>query len=350
MKAKVVTFCTWTSIGSVLQAVGLKRALEQVGCDSTILLDRKANIFSVTKVRSLKSLISRMFQMLIHNKRKAAQNKRCGFMDKNLKIETYDNDSDLVKTQLESDADCYIAGSDQIWHPTQCNPVFFLDFVKDKKRIAYAASMGRTEIPEENRDKLKRMLNQFDRISVREEACRTVLGELTDAPIAVHVDPTFLVDAEQWRQYEREYPVREPYILLYMIYWNPACKAQIKALKKKTGLPVYAVCSALSRVYADKYLFDVGIEEFLWLVDHAEYVVTSSFHGAAFSVIFDKKFAPVINPAASSRMENLLSTLRIPQVRIEELDTAEFDYTSVHARIMQERARSIDYLKEAIAE
>ena len=134
-----------------------------------------------------------------------------------------------------------------------------------------------------------------------------------------------------------------------MIYWHPSCKNQIKELKKKTGLPVYAISSGLSRVYADKYLFDVGVEEFLWLVDHAEYVVTSSFHGAALSTIFNKKFAAVINPASPSRLENLLTALSLPLVDIADLaETTRFDYQTVNRRIREEKEKSIHYLKKAI--
>ena len=200
-------------------------------------------------------------------------------------------------------------------------------------------------------DKFRRLMQRLDRISVREAQCKEALQPLTEKEIAVHIDPTFLLDTETWRQYEKQYPICGPYILVYMIYWDPACKAQIQELKRKTGLPVYAVCSGLSRVYADKQLFDVGVEEFLWLVDHAEYVVTSSFHGAAMSTIFGKRFAAVLNPGSPSRIRNLLQTLGIPEVPIQELDGAEgFDYTAIRTRMAEERARGMQYLKEAINE
>ena len=136
-----------------------------------------------------------------------------------------------------------------------------------------------------------------------------------------------------------------------MIYWNPSCKEQLQELKRRTGLPVYAVCSSLSRVYADKKLFDVGVEEFLWLIDHAEYVVTSSFHGVAMSTVFGKKFAAVVNPDSPSRIHHLMRTLGIPEVSISELDSAgDFDYSAINDKILQERGRAIQYLKEAISE
>lgn len=348
-KSNVLTFCTWTSIGSILQSYGLKKALEQVGCESTILLPEGYNAFITTRVRSVKSLISRSYQILIHRARTAAHQKRCCFIDRKLDVLYYKDYAALEEIGSEPDGCCYIAGSDQIWNPDRCYRHFFLDFVRDHRCISYAASMGTTEIPEKNREKLRSYLRKFDCISVREEQCREALQLLTDQDIRVHIDPTFLLRQEQWRSLEQPYPVTGHYILVYMIYWDPACKVQLQELKRRTGLPVYAVCSSLSRVYADHRLFDVGVEEFLWLVDHASYVVTSSFHGAAMSVIFEKKFAAVVNPTAPSRLRNLLDTLAIPLVPIRELDTSHFSYDTIRGRITAERSRGLDYLSEAIS-
>lgn len=349
-KSSVLTFCTWTSIGSILQSYGLKKALEQVGCESTILLPVGTNDFTVTRIHSVKSLISRGFQILIHSQRKSAHNKRCSFIGEKLDVEYYQDYADLERRGLEQEECCYVAGSDQIWHPDQCRKSFFLDFAREHRRISYAASMGKTIIPLEKRDTIQGFLENFEHISVREEQCRKALQPLTDKNIEVHIDPTFLLEQSHWRSLEKAYKMQEPYILVYMIYWDPACKAQLQRLKERTGLPVYAVCSALSRVYANHRLFDVGVEEFLWLVDHAEYVVTSSFHGAAMSAIFQKKFAAVVNPETPSRLQNLLDTLDIPLVSIDNLDRTEFDYNAICTRMIAERERGLRYLNEAISE
>ena len=350
-KVNIVTFCTWTSIGSILQAFGLKEALAKNDCGSTILLPADENLLSTTRVHSLKTLLSRIFQMMIHKKRQVVFRKRCDFISQNLDTVSYENDSQLTQLVQQYDTSCYLAGSDQIWHPDRCDKHFFLEFVRSGKCISYAASMGKTEIPPENVDKFRQLMQRLDRISVREIQCRDVLQPLTEKNIDVHIDPTFLMETDTWRQYEKPYPVREPYILVYMIYWDPSCKAQLQELKRRTGLPVYAVCSGLSRVYADKKLFDVGVEEFLWLVDHAEYVVTSSFHGAAMSTIFGKKFATVVNPGSPSRIRNLLQTLGIPEVPIHKLDTTNlFDYETIRTRIADERNKGMQYLEEAVDE
>ena len=139
---KVVTYCTWTSIGSMLQALGLRSALLELGHTSTICLDAKDNTFSRTRIHSVKSLARRAFEILIHADRKAAFHKRMRFISNQIDIAEYSS----VK-ELADDVDGYLAGSDQIWNPDHCNPLFFLDFAPNKKRISYAASMGKTEVP-----------------------------------------------------------------------------------------------------------------------------------------------------------------------------------------------------------
>ena len=345
-KIDIVTYCTWTSLGSILQSLGLKSVLTDLGYSSCIWLDNQENMFTRTEIHSVKTAIKWLFEIMIHDKRVDAYQKRMNFISQNLNITYYAKCEELAE---KADGDIWLAGSDQIWHPDNCNPAFFLDFTTERRRVSYAASMGVTEVRKEKQDAFSRLLRNFDEISVREQECVPVVRQYTDHSVNVHIDPTFLVSADEWRQYERAYNINEPYILLYMLYWDKSCKDKIKALKKETGLRVFAIANELSSVYADEVFYDVGVEEFLWLIDHAEYVVTSSFHGVAFSVIFNKRFAPVINPRSPSRIENLLRVLEIPHFEIAQLcDAMVFDYQSVNERIKEEKERSIRYLKKVL--
>lgn len=348
-KVRIITFCTWTSIGSILQSCAVAKTLKSCGYDAELWLEEHQRTLHKRRPRSLREYLKWAYKALRSRDFKAAHEKRQAFIQTHMDAEYLPGYEAFVQKAAENQDDIYLAGSDQIWNPDRCDPLFFLDFAKNSKRITYAASMGKTEIRREKEDQFKTLLRSIDRISVREKDCVEALQALTDAQISVHIDPTFLIDTDMWRELEKAYPIKEPYILLYMIYWNSDCKKQIIELKKRTGLPVYAICPDVSRVYADKHLYDVGVDEFLWLVDHAQYVVTSSFHGAAFSILFRKKFAAVVNPALPSRIENILNLLSVPLVPIQELDSANsFDYDVVFENIEKERQRSINYLKEAI--
>ena len=343
---KIVTYCTCSSIGSILQSFALKTALLSKGYDSQIFLERKKQ--RKFNILNPKQLCRDIFKVLLRKKIGLANQKRMDFISEYIDTIYYDDYQNLIDIASKDKTECYLAGSDQIWHPDRCNPAFFLDFAKNKKCISYAASMGSTIVPSLKRETFVQLLENFEAISVRESECKEVIKLLTGKTSDVHIDPTFLIEADEWRTYEEQYNVKEPYILLYMIYWDESLKEKVKNLKKRTGMKVYTIKNGLSRAYGDKILYDVGIKDFLWLVDHAEYIVTSSFHGVAMSVIFNKKFSPVVNPDSPSRIENLLRTLSIPCFDIDQLDSADIDYQGINQRILEERTRSLSYLQEVI--
>ena len=347
-QVRVITYCTEKSIGSVLQSFALTSTLSHCGYASTVCIEKKADTPRKKTRGRLKDSLIRLVRIPIKGKVETAHKKSRDFIAEHMEIEYLPDYRAFEKMAEEREQDVFLAGSDQIWNPDKADPVFFLSFVKNSKRVSYAASMGKTLIRPEKRESIKKWLSAFQYISVREAACIPALRDFTAQEIKVHIDPTFLIGPGDWREAEKPYPIKEPYILLYMLYWDPSCKEKIIALKKRTGLPVYAVCPDLSRVYADHRLFDVGVREFLWLVDHAAYVITSSFHGVALSIQFQKKFAAVINPLLPSRIEHLLDTLAVPKVDIAQLDQTEFDYDGVRERIEAEQQKGIAYLKEAI--
>jgi hypothetical protein len=348
-KVIVITYCACGSIGSILQAYALTKTLNECGNECTLWLEEWNRTVSQKKLRSAKDCAKWIYKKFYSGKFDSAYRKKLDFVAGYMDAEYFSDWEAFHQKALENRDNIFLTGSDQVWNLDLCRPLFFLDFAGTSKRISYAASMGQTKIPPQKEEIIKEWLGSFDHISVRERECKDVLQPIAEQEISVHIDPTFLVDAEDWRALEKSYKVKGPYILLYMLYWDPACRNRIIDLKKRTGFPVYAICPDVSRVYADKHLYDVGIEEFLWLVDHAEYVITSSFHGVAFSIIFQKKFAVIINPTSPSRIENLLRILDVPRVGINELCISEpFNYSVVHSNIEKERQRSMAYLKEAI--
>lgn len=351
MEAFVFTYCTWGSFGSVLQSVGLKAALSELGVSSEIVINEPRPVFRDKPILSggIRRAPSRVFDRIIRAERRASFERGSAFIAENLDVRYLPESGDVFEGRVT--ADVYIAGSDQIWNPEICDPAFFLDLVPEgKRRISYAASMGNTRIPERNREKISNSLKRFDSISVREAACKAVLRELTDTEIEVNIDPVFLMSEERWKKLEKPCGIDRPYILLYAIYWDPALNKEVRKLQRRTGLPVLTLAGHLNRCCGSRRIYNAGPAEFLWLIDHAEYVVTSSFHAAAMSAIFGKRCAPVVNPASPSRITNLYELLGLPMTGISELDAPVTggDTEAVHMRIAEERARGMDYLKEAI--
>ena len=349
-KACVSTYCEWTSYGSVLQAIGLSRTLEDLGWESFIVRDEppSANcrlpLFAKNPKQVVKNILSRMF----HNEKEKRYRKTIEFMKTNTKV-LYYNDYDVLKKNVPQ-ADAYLAGSDQIWHPSLCKPSFFLGFVPEgKPRLSYAASMGISNVPRKKERQFAELISGITSLSVREAEAAHILEQQFGRKASVHIDPTFLRSREEWQTYEKEYVVGKPYVLVYPLFWDSKLNRQLRLLHKRTGMEIVAITTEFPRNFATKYLRDVDPGEFLYLIDHAEAVVTSSFHGVALSVLFNKKLAAIVDPRSPARIENLLRILSLETSEI--LDVLQFDmtkYDSVNRIVREEKEKSICYLKEIL--
>ena len=349
----VSTFCSWASYGSMLQAYALKQVLKDLGWDSYILIDR-AVITPQMKYRIPRTLNPRaMVRGFLNRRLLPAINqqylKNNQFMRGNIDIIYYNGYQELALNYLK--ADYYLAGSDQVFNPNNPQPGFYFDYVPEKnKLLTYACSMGTTQVTLDREAVFTQRLRNFKRISVREADNIPVLQKYNpEASYQTNVDPTLLLTAEQWRKKEKLYPIEGKYILLYPLYWDKSLNAHIKKLKKESGLKIIGVfTSGANGITCDETLYDVGVDEFLWLVDHAEAVITSSFHGAVFSAIFEKKLCLVTNPQMPSRLDNLASTLRIPKCQIPDVLSQDIDYAYAKNVIAEEQKKSVAYLEEML--
>ena len=347
----ISTYCHWTSFGSMLQSLGLQRALKDINADGkTITFSEEEDIPVIKKANFglNRSTINYLYQILNKERLECGQRRCFKFMVDNIQRVCI-SDRDNIHSELPI-ADIYIAGSDQIWHPALNRDDFFLCYApKNKKKISYAASMGIIDIPQQKQERFNLLLQNIDSYSVREEEMVSVIKKYTDKPVYQHIDPTFLVDATSWRKYEKSYNINKPYILVYALYWDRSFNKQLKDLHKKTEYQIISIQNTIRPIYSNKTIMDIGPAEFLWLIDHAEAIVTSSFHGTAFSIIFNKRFYPVVNPSAPSRINSLLRTLKvaIPST-LEKIMDYNTNYDFVNLNIKKEKNRGLEYLRSEI--
>lgn len=347
----ISTYCHWTSFGSMLQSLGLQYVLKEIGTNpKTITFSEDDNIPAIKKfqIRLNKNAVNYFYQL--YNKQKLENGRKLclQFIEENIRRVCLKNNENME--QELNKADVYLAGSDQIWHPVLCREDFFLQYAPDdRKKISYAASMGVLDIPTNNVKKFSKLLQNFDSFSVREKEMIPIIKKYTNKSIYHHVDPTFLVSAYSWREYSKSYDIDESYILVYALYWDRSFNQKLKELHEKTGYKIVSIQNSLRPIYANKRVMDIGPKQFLWLMDHAEAVVTSSFHGTAFSVIFNKRFYPIINPSSPSRIAGLIKMLKVkvPQ-SIDELMDYETNYDLVNNYIKKEKNRSLEYLRREI--
>ena len=259
--------------------------------------------------------------------------------------------------------DVYVAGSDQIWNPyifqsQEFDPSFLLSFVREGRCIAYAPSLGVPELPADKAAQLRDFLAPFSALSVREKRGQVLLKEAAGREARVVLDPTLLLNGEDWGALAAPPRHQGPYILCYFVSDPAEAAPYALALSRRTGWPIVQLAGARRKIEgASEIVFDAGPREFLGLFRHASAVVTNSFHGAAFSLQFRKNFFTSMSPRERSeptfsRIYSLLSRLGCAD-RIIGLDTtapveAAMDYDKVYQRLDEARADSLAYLKAAI--
>ena len=354
-KVAVSTYCVWTSYGSILQSFALKRALASLDINSYIFTDEPVGdpyiLTSINTKNGLKGLISSSYMRLNRKQILSKYAKTDEFMKNNLDIVEYKNYQDLQENYPS--ADYYLSGSDQVFNPLKCSPAFFLDFVKEKSLCySYSCSMGETNVPLQKEEIYSRLINNFSTISCREEDNIPILKKYNpSANYYNHIDPTFLLDSNEWIKSMTPYTkLKKPYILVFPIYWDRKYNEELKKLHETTNIDIITICNGFSRVYANKRLLDVSVSEFLWLIYNAEGVVSSSFHGVSLALILNKKLSVIVNPKLPSRISCLLNKLDANPLAIEELVSGKMNYDIINENIRKEKAKGIEYLKEIFSE
>ena len=354
MNVSIITMTKTYNYGATMQAFALQTFLESLGHQCT-LIDHMG-FGGVHRTISLTDF-SRSNLYKLPYKRKLEQGYRSfeRFYDENMNMtDRYDSFESLCSNPPESDA--FVTGSDQVWNPRDAKyRKFFLEFVPEgKQRVSYAASIGDAFIPEEKVEYYKTQLEKFDSISVRESQGKKLLEGLTQKEINVNCDPVFLLDVDKWRSLEKPITtIKKPYILCYMIYMPEWYNEWIKKIKRETGFEIICVgLDGFRRIFCDKYIRCAGPSELLWLIDNAEFVVSSSFHGNAFSVLYGKKLISLPDPKRPDRIHNLLSMFGLEECELYENNPKKeaytIDYKSIEFVMKEQRSNAYKYLSSAL--
>lgn len=270
----------------------------------------------------------------------------------------YRNIGDLRRRPPE--CDLYIAGSDQLWNSklteNKFDPAYFLAFGSEKTRRATYAVGSYFQDPEAAREQIAPMLKQLDVISLRETKFLPDVQDATEMKIPVHIDidPTLLLDVEAYEALlPKDPPEKEPYILVYTMP-GPAQKQVNEAARKlseKTGLHLIDINgnpNGENRRIKDQRI--CSPEEFLWYFKNAVYVVTNSFHGTVFSVLFKKRFAVILHKETGNRVSELLDKLGLTDRYTDQTDAVQrilgiaSDWNAAHAALEELRTESVRYL------
>lgn len=185
------------------------------------------------------------------------------------------------------DYDFYCAGSDQIWNAVlvQNNDFLFMNFAPSSKTFSLSASMGTTYIPDKFKGTFTKGLMHVGNISVREDDAKDLIKEMVNRDVTVLLDPTLLINKNRWLEVSRKPNIELPpkYIVTYFLgELTESQKQQINSYAVENNCNIIEING--------KHKNFVGPSEFISLISNAEFVFTDSFHGTAFSIIFNKKF------------------------------------------------------------
>lgn len=353
MKTATVTWITYNNYGTLLQAYALQQQLRLEGIDNIILSDEKILeahkskrsktddgsstdefITTQNRIDRLKNLFAnpkRMTRIILARSNRKEYEKpylesqtKCElFKDEEMKI-LHDVEPENLIT-LNEKFDVFICGSDQVWSVFEqnFNPYYYLDFVA-KKKIAYAPSFGTSIIPKQTAEKIKKMLSDFSGISVREKKSADQLSVLTDRKVEWVADPTLLHDERFWTEFAEEVPTRKKrYLLCYFLENREWYFDYAKKLSRRLHLEIVLIPNRWDYI-SSEYVVKTGVgpKEFVSLIQHAEYVLTDSYHGSIFSLIFEQDFQYLL------RFEE--TDPKSQNIRIQSL----FDYLDLNSRIV----------------
>lgn len=369
----IITFHFAHNYGTVLQAYGLITCLRSLGVTAHIIDYHPSYVedggrfkFPLSKNDFRANLII-AYQKYAKAMKKfktdyGLNNKYKNFQKTHLFIDgiTYQSIENLRENP--PDFDIYISGSDQIWNPSEqfgVDPAYFLDFGdKSIKRFSYASSFGRDTIPEHSHQQIGQLLKNFSAISVREKSGVDIVRKISNLTASWMPDPTILQD-----NYEAitEKPNESvPYMMSYVLRSGQGILDVQKHLAERLNLKIVVPYNPMKRWKGVGETIYPGPEEWLGYIKYSDFVVTNSFHGTVFSILFNK---PFINIALSGnksglneRAKSLLSRVGLEhrlitdlsKSKIDKLIDENIDWLSVNEKLAALRESGISFIKSQL--
>lgn len=368
-KIGILTFHKSINYGSVLQSWALSRVISKRFVVEIIDYEPQNYEFLYANYRQWKSWnnikynLKRMpLSSALNNQQQLFKN----FRDKQLPLSrkkyNYNNGCD-IKEEYKG----IVVGSDQVWNirAKDCDPIFFLPFNYSGNKVSYACSINDTDYTEKDLpSNLASEICDFDFISVREESGKNKLEQFIAKQKKVYtlLDPTLLCNSSEYDSLLNDRIVDGKYIFLYNVWTSEAGIQAAKFLSEKLNMPAYTIMTA-SNVKEINLLKKSGIlvdtvrtspSDFLNFFKYASYIVTESFHGTAFSLIFEKPFVCVSNRTNDERLNNILTLVGLKDryMKLGELQTydlkQEIDYEIVTEKKKKRAGKCIELLYKAI--
>lgn len=370
MKVGIISMQRIINYGSYLQAYSLKSTLEELGhqvsfVDYTIepaIVEKEENEYVPPKKKNIfQKTINYLWEHRSAKSRKLRTYYRSEMYLKQRFMEEYFNELGVTpEFHYRTKQDVIVIGSDEVFNCLQSNPEvgyskeLFGKYANADKVITYAASFGTTTTKGLEKYGIKEevagMLKQLDAISIRDLNSKQIINELAHIEPEYHVDPVFIYD------YEGKVPAEVPlknYIIVYA-YGERITEEEASVINdfaKKHGKKIVTIGGTQRPEWEHLLLSPF---EVLAYFQHADYIITDTFHGSVFSIKYSKKFATIIREGNKQKLTDLLKRFGLEQrvvkdiSRLEEVVTAQVDFAPVQQKIKEEKEKSITYLKSSI--
>jgi hypothetical protein len=372
MKIAILTLPLHTNYGGILQAYALKTTLEKFGHE-VYLLDTNLNTPPV--MRAIKKFFLGLFDIPKGSTAERAMNKikhntyiqyTKPFIDKHFpnRTEKFPNPSALEAGISKYQFDAFVVGSDQIWNP-QYFPqieVAFFSFLGNKPtlRISYAPSFGNNawSYKPEKASLVQQLIKKFNSVSVREESGVALCSEHLGVEAKWVLDPTMLLLPNDYVNILPATTRKEKgEMFTYILDRNETKRKFIQTVVDKVNLKPYELDFKESSVPIPlEWGTKAKVEDWIYNFHTASFVITDSFHGTVFSILFNKPFLSIANKRRGvARFESLLGMFglsnRLVDVEKEiskEVLNSKIDWVSVNSILNEKREKSLSYLKESL--
>lgn len=352
MNIGILTFHRAHNYGAVLQAYAMQSFLEQLGHHAFLIdyrnefLEEQYKLFSWkfylrVGIKAPAHFVNRFLSFCKRVKRRESFNK---FI------------ANFIKNENGLDCDVIVFGSDQIWNPSVTGGFdenyWGNIFPKNKIiRIAYAPSLEAGKI-EAFENRIRLALKRFSALSVREEDLRVFLQKYTERDIKLVCDPTFLVSPNVYDKILSPLNIKQDFLVIYQVNRNSLTYQVAEFLAKRHNLRIIEFGQNTSILHTYRYQNTAGPGEFVWAIKNAKFVVTSSFHGTAFSIILKKQFFVTSAGIKDKRMKNLLSIAKMEDRLIADAAAVEklckIDYSVPLGNLNNYIEQSQSFIKESL--
>lgn len=361
MKIGILTFHCAHNYGAVLQCYALQEYLKNCGHNVSVI-DYRPTYF--TKTREYLKFSPRLFvtkQLSLLPKTFYEAVKFC-----NARINKWNAFENFIRTRLNlyqpvrefdgKDFEVCIVGSDQVWNSQITGGVFDKMFFGVNFKcdvISYAASTITSGYTIDEENTLKSLLSKFKAISVREQSLSDALTKLGIRDTSVVLDPTILAGSTPLKKLISKHKINKSYVAVYMVKQDPNLIEYANKYCTKHNLSLIEIANDFSNERYKTKIYTAGIEDFVTIINNAQFVITNSFHGTAVSILLQKQFVAIRqNGPIDNRIDQILIDFKLRNRFIQYDDSTtldEIDYDIVNRNIEIYRQKSISFLTNALS-